>query len=71
MIEFRVRNISSIIDTIIPFFKENQLDGLKKLDFEDFCKIALLIKNKEHLTENGLKQIRDINSNMNQRRSVN
>jgi len=38
------------------------------LDFEDFKKAAELMKNKEHLTELGLEQIRLIQMGMNRGR---
>ena len=55
-------------DFIIPHFKLYPVIGLKSLDFKDFCKIVELIKNKDHLTETGLKQIVEIQVSMNQRR---
>jgi hypothetical protein len=64
-----VRKLSEIINFIIPNFRLYPLQGIKKFDFEDFCKIADLIKNKEHLTENGFNQIKKYYSNMNQRRN--
>jgi hypothetical protein len=38
------------------------------LDFNDFCKIADFMKNKSHLTSEGLEQIRHIKSGMNRGR---
>ena len=35
------------------------------MDFEDFCKVAEIINKKEHLTEKGLNQIRQIKVGMN------
>jgi hypothetical protein len=35
-------------------------EGVKRLDFEDFCKVAELMKDKLHLTNEGLEQIRKI-----------
>lgn len=34
--------------------------GSKRLDYDDFCKVAQLKKEGKHLTEEGLKQIREI-----------
>ncbi|KAG0122503.1 putative homing endonuclease, mitochodrion [Tuber indicum] len=50
---------------IIPFFLKYPLKGAKVKDFEDFCKVAELISNKEHLTEKGLNKILQIKSGMN------
>jgi hypothetical protein len=44
--------------------------GIKSLDFADFKQVADMVKSKEHLTSEGFNTIEDINSNMNQRRSV-
>ena len=38
------------------------------MDFIDFCEIALLMKNKIHLTQDGLEQIRKIKAGMNKER---
>jgi hypothetical protein len=38
------------------------------LDYEDFCKVAELMKNKAHLTQEGLNQILKIKDGMNKGR---
>jgi hypothetical protein len=38
------------------------------LDYLDWCKIAELMKNKVHLSEEGLEQIRTIKAGMNKGR---
>ena len=62
---FKVTKLSDITDKIIPFFKKHPLSGVKYQDFEGFCLVAELIKNKAHLTEEGLNQIRLIKAGMN------
>jgi hypothetical protein len=52
--------LSDLDSKIIPFFKKYPLHGKKRLDFEDFCEIAALMKDKAHLTEIGLDKIREI-----------
>jgi len=42
--------------------------GTKQADFLDFCKIAKLVENKEHLTKQGVEIIKIIKSNMNRQR---
>ena len=39
-------------------------------DFEDWAKVAELIKSKAHLTEGGVEKIREIKSGMNTLRSI-
>ena len=68
VVYFSVRKLSEITQFIIPHFKVYPVIGLKSFDFEEFCQIVELIKNKDHLTEKGLKQIQEIQSKMNQRR---
>ena len=53
-----VRNFKDINEKIIPFFKANQLLTYKRKDFELFCKVIEMIKNRQHLTLQGLNQIR-------------
>lgn len=56
---------ADINEKIIPFFKEHSPQGVKSLDFSDFCKVAEIIKTNDHLTEKGLEQIKLIKSGMN------
>jgi hypothetical protein len=44
------------------------LQGSKALDFEDFCRIALLLNKKAHLTSEGLEEIKKIKVTMNRSR---
>ena len=62
---FVVTNFKDIFEKIIPFFDEHPIQGIKALDYSDFKKVANLIHNKEHLTEQGLLKIQSIKSNMN------
>lgn len=62
------RKFSEIDNIIIPFFCKFPIQGQKALDFTDFCKVAKLVKNKDHLTSEGFNRIKIINSTMNRRR---
>lgn len=53
---------------MIPIFEEFKLHGVKSKNFEDFKKVALLMKNKVHLTREGLDEIKKIKGGMNQNR---
>ena len=66
--EFIVTKIDHILEHIIPFFEKYQIKGVKYLDFLDFCKVAQLMKNKQHLTKDGLEKIKLIKSEMNRNR---
>jgi len=63
--DFLVMKFADINEKIIPFFKEYSPQGVKSLDFSDFCKVAEIIKTNDHLTEKGLEQIKLIKSGMN------
>ena len=55
--EFIVTKINDIIIYIIPFFDQYKIEGSKYNDYVKFKEAAILIKNKEHLTEKGLNKI--------------
>ena len=65
---YTVTKFSDIEQRIIPFFLKYPIKGVKSLDLSDFLKIASLIKEKEHLTEQGLAKIESIKSGMNTKR---
>ena len=76
-IDFSVSKLSDITDKIIPFFpscktfkglagrKKYPILGVKAEDFHDWCKVAEMMKQKKHLTAEGLEQIRNIKAGMN------
>jgi hypothetical protein len=68
--DFMVEKFIDINKNIIPLFKKHPIQGIKELDFSDFCKVAEIMKTKEHLTEQGLKDIRKIKNGMNRLRST-
>ncbi len=69
--DFIVTKFSDITDKIIPFFDKYPLLGSKRKDFEDFKKVAELMKNKAHLTREGLLLIKEIKKGMNSGRESN
>ena len=68
--DFRVTKFDDIVNKIIPFFKKYPILGVKALDFADFCKVAEMMKDKKHLTAEGLDQIRKIKAGMNTGRKI-
>lgn len=66
----RVSKFKDIQTNIIPLFKEYPILGVRAQDFDDFCKIALIVEYKKHLTKEGFYMIRKIKSGMNTGRSV-
>lgn len=68
-VDFIVTKFSDINEKIIPFFSRNKLLGVKLQDFEDWCKIAKLMQNKAHLSQQGLEKILTIKNKMNKGRN--
>ena len=66
--EYKSRGLPDNFEKIIPFFQKYPIIGIKALDFADWCKVALLINNKAHLTKEGFKEIRKIKTGMNKGR---
>jgi len=62
---FHVTKLSDVNEKIIPFFKKYPIIGVKALDFADWCKVAELMKEKKHLTAEGLQEIKQIKAGMN------
>ena len=69
-LDFRVTKLSDIADKIIPFFDKYPIIGIKAQDFSDFKQAVELIKNKAHLTFEGLEQIKKIKERMNRGRQI-
>jgi hypothetical protein len=57
-VKLKVSNFTDISTKIIPFFQRYPLQAKKRLQFEKFCYVAELIKTKQHLTPEGIEQIR-------------
>ncbi len=63
---YEVNNFNAIWENVIPFFRQfNFLSAKKKRDFAKFKKMAELVKEKKHLTEEGVKEILKIRRQMN------
>jgi hypothetical protein len=69
-VDFKITKFLDLYDKVIPFFQKYPLIGVKSKDFVDFCKVSELIKNKDHLTAEGLDQIRQIKAGMNTGRNL-
>nr|YP_009543490.1 LAGLIDADG endonuclease [Coniothyrium glycines]AYU74380.1 LAGLIDADG endonuclease [Coniothyrium glycines] len=67
-VNLTVSTISDINDKIISLFNKYPLLGTKKEDYLDFCKVAELMKSKDHLKKEGIENIKRIRINMNSKR---
>lgn len=55
---YEVYNREDLVKIIIPFFKKHQLQfASKRNDFEVFCKMMIMIQNKDHLSTKGLRSL--------------
>ncbi len=62
---FRVRGLQHLSEIIVPFFEKHPLMTIKQLDFLKFRRILLKIRNGDHLTQQGIEEIRSIKEQMN------
>lgn len=62
---YECTRFSDIISIIIPFFREYLIVGVKRQDFEDWCKIAKLMEANSHQTAEGVAEIVKIKQGMN------
>ena len=67
---FRVVNFSELTENILPLFINYPIQGIKYFDYLDFLKAVQIIKNKSHLTLEGLEEIQKIKEGMNSRRDL-
>jgi LAGLIDADG endonuclease len=65
---YQVSKFSDIYDKRIPFFNKHHIQGVKLMDYLDWCQVAELMKNKAHTTQKGLENINQIKARMNKGR---
>lgn len=66
--EYRVRKFPDIKEKIIPFFRNYPIQGVKSLDFEDFCLVCEILQEDKKLTPDNFAKICQIKSGMNRGR---
>jgi len=54
---FCVRNRQDLEQKIVPFFRQYSLQTAKRLDFEKFCKVLLMMKDKNIFRNQGLMKL--------------
>jgi len=62
--KYKVSNLKDITQKVIPFFKQYPLQAKKRFNFAVFCKVAMLMQAKKHLTEEGINEIRELKKRM-------
>src|SRR3990167_1293083 len=64
-----VRSIDDISTTIVPFFENHPLMTAKNHDFKIFCQVLDMIRQKRHLSKDGVEKIRILAADMNRRKT--
>ena len=68
---YTVGSHRDIFGTIIPFFRTHPLESVSKLrNFKIFCEVANLVSQGAHHTQEGIRQIMELKSQMNHRTRV-
>jgi len=67
---FKITKLVDLTTKIIPLFDKNSIQGVKNLDFLDFCEVAKIMSEGRHLTSEGLDLIRTIKNKMNMKRKI-
>ncbi len=62
---YRVRKRDHLMKHVVPFFMKHPLKTKKRLDFIKFRKVLLKMSAGDHLTAQGLDEIREIAAQMN------
>ena len=66
-----VRTVADLDSKIIPFFSNHELRTAKSTDFELFTQVITLMKERKHLTQEGLTKIARIVEKMNRKKASN
>jgi hypothetical protein len=62
---YRVRGAEHLLRRIVPFFERHPLKSRKRQDFAKFRRILRIMETGEHLTSEGVEEIRRIAAEMN------
>jgi transcription initiation factor TFIID subunit TAF12 len=70
-LDYRVTKFADVESKIIPLFKQYPILGIKYKDFKDICRAVDIMKDKGHLTNEGLNKIIQIKAGINKGREYN
>ncbi len=68
--KLKVSNFSDIYGKVIPFFRNYPLQAKKKENFDAFCKVAELIKQRKHIGDKAVERIRGMRDNLSTKRRI-
>jgi hypothetical protein len=66
---YRVRALQHLREIIVPFFEEHPLKSKKQIDFLQFRRIVRRMQRGDHLTREGVEEIRHLARRMNRGRA--
>lgn len=69
-VTFVVKSIDEIVEVLLPLFDKNPLRGSKLAGYNIFKTVVLMIKEKKHLTLEGIIQILNLSYFMNKETSL-
>lgn len=64
-VNLQVTKLSDLTEKVLPLLEKYPIEGVKFQDYCDFVKVVELVKNKSHLTTEGLSLIQKIKVGMN------
>lgn len=67
---YRVRGLNHLIERIVPFFEKHSLKTKKRVDFLKFRQVILKMQKQDHLTPEGIEEIREIKEQMNRQTKI-
>ena len=62
---FVVRDQQALLGKVVPFFEQNPIRSGKRIQFEKFKAVLLMIRERKHFTREGIAEIVEIASEMN------
>jgi len=64
-VDLQVIKLSVLQDKVLPLLEKYPVQGVKFKDYSDFIKVVEIVKNKTHLTAEGLSLVQKIKAGMN------
>jgi hypothetical protein len=67
LLRFSVKRRDDLVRVVVPFFEQHPLRTAKANDFEKFAHVLQMMQRREHLTEDGLRNIARITETVNRK----
>lgn len=67
---YRVRGVEHLMERIVPFFENHSLKTKKQIDFLKFRRVLIMMRRGDHLTPEGIEEIRNIKDQMNRQTKI-